>query len=135
MVDSQYRRRAGNLAQVVRQIVDLIESFDVPLKEKKASRTNDFEQRIATVLHQVTDGSFSWLFQESVAISLLNLSRDLSDVFARITIFGKVDFLAQELHREVNTIASKADDQEVITRVLAARTLVERIREQVQNVE
>jgi len=45
------------------------------------------------------------------------------------------DFLAQELHREVNTIASKADDAELVARVLEARTLVERIREQVQNVE
>ncbi len=47
----------------------------------------------------------------------------------------KLDFLAQELHREVNTIASKADDAELVARVLEARTLVERIREQVQNVE
>jgi uncharacterized protein (TIGR00255 family) len=47
----------------------------------------------------------------------------------------QLDFLAQELHREVNTIASKADDGELIARVLEARTLVERIREQVQNIE
>ena len=47
----------------------------------------------------------------------------------------QLDFLAQELHREVNTIASKSDDAELVTRVLEARTLVERIREQVQNVE
>jgi uncharacterized protein (TIGR00255 family) len=47
----------------------------------------------------------------------------------------QLDFLAQELHREVNTIASKADDGELVARVLEARTLVERIREQVQNVE
>jgi uncharacterized protein (TIGR00255 family) len=47
----------------------------------------------------------------------------------------QLDFLAQELHREVNTVASKADDREMVARVLEARTLVERLREQVQNVE
>jgi uncharacterized protein (TIGR00255 family) len=47
----------------------------------------------------------------------------------------QLDFVAQEMHREVNTIASKADDGEMVARVLEARTVVERIREQVQNVE
>jgi uncharacterized protein (TIGR00255 family) len=47
----------------------------------------------------------------------------------------QLDFLTQELHREVNTIASKADDTELAAGLLEARTLVERIREQVQNVE
>jgi uncharacterized protein (TIGR00255 family) len=47
----------------------------------------------------------------------------------------QLDFLVQEMHREVNTIASKADDQEMVARVLEARTVVERLREQAQNVE
>jgi uncharacterized protein (TIGR00255 family) len=47
----------------------------------------------------------------------------------------QLDFLLQEMHREVNTIASKADDGEMVGRVLEARTVVERLREQAQNVE
>jgi uncharacterized protein (TIGR00255 family) len=47
----------------------------------------------------------------------------------------QLDFVVQEMHREVNTIASKADDQALVERVLQARTTVERLREQVQNVE
>jgi uncharacterized protein (TIGR00255 family) len=47
----------------------------------------------------------------------------------------QLDFLLQEMHREVNTVASKADDGEMVARVLEARTLVERLREQAQNVE
>lgn len=47
----------------------------------------------------------------------------------------QLDFLLQEMHREVNTVASKADDGEMVARVLEARTVVERLREQVQNVE
>lgn len=47
----------------------------------------------------------------------------------------QLDFLVQEMHREVNTVASKADDADMVGRVLEARTVVERLREQVQNVE
>ena len=46
-----------------------------------------------------------------------------------------LDFLSQELLREVNTIASKARDTEVAARVLLMKNEVEKIREQVQNVE
>src|SRR5213080_371287 len=46
-----------------------------------------------------------------------------------------LDFLIQELNREVNTIAAKADDLEVSQAALAAKGLIEKMREQVQNLE
>jgi uncharacterized protein (TIGR00255 family) len=46
-----------------------------------------------------------------------------------------LDFLAQELAREANTIASKSLDVEVAHAVVELKTRVERLREQVQNVE
>jgi uncharacterized protein (TIGR00255 family) len=46
-----------------------------------------------------------------------------------------LDFLAQEMFRECNTVGSKANSAEVTARVIAAKTELERLREQVQNVE
>lgn len=46
-----------------------------------------------------------------------------------------LDFLCQELFREFNTIGSKANDAEVAHLVVEAKTELEKIREQVQNVE
>jgi uncharacterized protein (TIGR00255 family) len=46
-----------------------------------------------------------------------------------------LDFLAQEMFRECNTIGSKANSAEVTRHVVAAKTELERLREQVQNVE
>lgn len=46
-----------------------------------------------------------------------------------------LDFLIQELNREVNTIASKADDLELSQAALAAKGIIEKMREQVQNLE
>ena len=47
----------------------------------------------------------------------------------------KLDFLTQELFREVNTIGSKANDADITKYVVEAKTVIERIREMVQNVE
>ena len=46
----------------------------------------------------------------------------------------KLDFLLQEMNREVNTIGSKAADGEIARRVVAAKCIIEKLREQVQNV-
>lgn len=47
----------------------------------------------------------------------------------------KLDFLTQEMFREVNTIGSKANDAEIAVHVVEVKSLIERIREMVQNVE
>jgi uncharacterized protein (TIGR00255 family) len=46
-----------------------------------------------------------------------------------------LDFLCQEIHREFNTIGSKASDAGIAQHVVEAKAELEKIREQVQNVE
>lgn len=47
----------------------------------------------------------------------------------------KMDFLIQEMNRETNTIGSKANNLEITNRVVDIKTILEDIREQVQNIE
>ena len=47
----------------------------------------------------------------------------------------KMDFLIQEFNREANTIGSKAQDVEIARRVVAVKAEIEKIREQIQNIE
>ena len=47
----------------------------------------------------------------------------------------KLDFLAQELNREANTILSKSTDVEIADIGITLKTLIEKIREQIQNIE
>lgn len=47
----------------------------------------------------------------------------------------KLDFLVQEINREANTIGSKAQDVDIVKKVIAIKAEVEKIREQVQNIE
>ena len=47
----------------------------------------------------------------------------------------KMDFLVQEMNREANTIGSKAQDVEIARAVLDIKAEIEKIREQIQNIE
>lgn len=47
----------------------------------------------------------------------------------------KMDFLIQEMNRETNTIGSKANNLEITNRVVDIKTILEDIREQIQNIE
>ena len=54
---------------------------------------------------------------------------------ANIPVGRKLDFIVQEMNREVNTIASKANDREISLYVVELKSLLEKIREQIQNIE
>lgn len=47
----------------------------------------------------------------------------------------KLDFIAQEMNREANTILSKSSDMEVSDRAIELKTEIEKVREQIQNIE
>ena len=54
---------------------------------------------------------------------------------AKGEIGKKMDFLIQEMNREANTIGSKASDAEIAQRVVDLKSEIEKMREQIQNVE
>jgi uncharacterized protein (TIGR00255 family) len=47
----------------------------------------------------------------------------------------KLDFIAQEMNREANTILSKSGDLEITDKAITLKTEIEKIREQIQNIE
>ena len=47
----------------------------------------------------------------------------------------KLEFLTQEMHREINTIGSKSTDVEIARHVIEIKAAIERLREMIQNVE
>ena len=61
--------------------------------------------------------------------------RGMVDADAAEPVGKRLSFLVQEMHREANTIGSKANDAEIEHRVVAIKNEIERLREQVDNVE
>ena len=97
-------------------------------------------------------GDSNWAEDERV-IKEIALYGDRSDISEEITRFRShldrfreylrssepvgrsLDFLCQELNRELNTIGSKANDAQLAQMVVEGKTEIEKIREQIQNVE
>ncbi|MEG0564696.1 MAG: YicC/YloC family endoribonuclease [Hungatella sp.] len=58
-----------------------------------------------------------------------------SELLTGGSIGRKLDFIAQEMNREANTILSKANDLAISDRAIALKTEIEKVREQIQNIE
>jgi len=64
-----------------------------------------------------------------------HLNQAVRSLSAREPVGRSLDFLVQEMFREINTIGSKANDLAIAQQVIGIKTELERIREQVQNIE
>ena len=80
-----------------------------------------------------------WATKTDVTEELARLRVHLDELGLMLDKGGSIgrqlDFLIQEMNREVNTVGSKADDLELSQAALGAKGLLEKIREQVQNLE
>jgi uncharacterized protein (TIGR00255 family) len=80
-----------------------------------------------------------WAEKTDITEELARLRAHLAEFAALLarggTIGRTLDFLIQELNREVNTVGSKADDLEISQAVIAAKGALEKLREQAQNIE
>jgi len=72
---------------------------------------------------------------EEIARLRMHVEQFREGVAAKEPAGRKLDFIAQEMLREANTIASKANDTRIARAVVEIKTAVDRIKEQVQNVE
>ncbi len=80
-----------------------------------------------------------WAERSDISEELARLRAHLDQFSALLDEGGAVgrtlDFLIQEINREVNTVGSKADDLQISQAVIAAKSTLEKLREQVQNLE
>jgi len=90
------------------------------------------EGRLATEIAALAE-------RADITEELARLRAHLGELRARIdeggTVGRPLDFLIQEINREINTVGSKADDLEISQAVIGAKATLEKIREQVQNIE
>ena len=114
-----------------------IKSYPAKLEQRIKQLLSDFdvettEQRILTE---------AAIFADKAAIDeeLVRLDSHFKAldeiVHSDETAGRKLDFLVQEINREINTIGSKAGNSEIAHRVVEMKTELEKIREQIQNIE
>ena len=109
-------------------------------------RAERFRDRVRATLSEVPvdEGRMMtevavWAHKSDITEELGRLQAHLEEFASRLDKGGPVgrplDFLIQELQREVNTVAAKADDLELGQTALTAKAILEKMREQVQNLE
>ena len=110
----------ANLSRLHERLRSLLEGMEIdPLR---------FQQEIA-FLAERTD------ITEEIVRAESHLAQFSSLLEGNEPVGRKMDFLLQEIHREVNTVSSKANDAEISQRVVEMKSELEKIREQVQNIE
>lgn len=114
---------------------DTVEVYRDKLYQRIKDLTNDIsldENRLMTEVAIIADKS-------SIDEELVRLKSHILEfkksIDANVASGKKLDFIIQEMNREINTIGSKAAELSIINNVVNIKTEIEKIREQVQNIE
>jgi uncharacterized protein (TIGR00255 family) len=111
-----------------------------------AHKEERLRERLRSLLHDTPIDDARLLSEAAIWADKADITEELARLRAHLAEFTllldkggslgrQLDFLLQELNREVNTVGSKADDLEMSQAALGAKAALEKIREQVQNLE
>lgn len=129
--------------RLIGDMVDTIEARSpMVVEEYRTKLKNRLEELIeATELDENRFNAEVVLFADrsSITEEIVRLKSHLDQLEEilkqKVSIGRKLDFLVQEMNREANTIGSKANDLGIINLVVDIKSEIEKIREQVQNIE
>jgi uncharacterized protein (TIGR00255 family) len=134
-IDNRLTAISALTAQMTERAPVVIEAYRSRLEKRLAELTLDVmadPARIATEVALFADRSN--IDEELTRLqSHLSQARDL--LKSKESIGRRFDFLLQELNRESNTIGSKANDLALSNIVIEVKSELEKIREQIQNIE
>lgn len=122
---NQITKYSGNLVE------EYIKKLEVRVNELLKTSVVD-ENRIAQEIVIFSDKSS---IEEEITRLKSHIIQFLNLINQSSPIGKKMDFLVQEMNREVNTIGSKANCLEITNLVIEIKTELENIREQIQNIE
>ncbi|MBR5826557.1 MAG: YicC family protein [Clostridia bacterium] len=125
----------SNVAFIETRSPQTVSEYNAKLIERMRSVLEDVnvdEQRLLTEAAIYAD-------KVAVAEETVRLRSHISQMYEFMSsteaIGRKMDFLVQEFNREANTIGSKAQDVEIARKVIDIKAEIEKIREQIQNIE
>ncbi|MEW6377527.1 MAG: YicC/YloC family endoribonuclease [Thermodesulfobacteriota bacterium] len=149
-MDQMKRSEGESLVKDLQQRLERIAHELEVIKQQFPSSLNTYWNRLHERIRSILGGTEvdPSRFQQEVAFlaERTDITEEIVRVESHLAQFAnllrgeepvgrKMDFLLQEIHREVNTISAKANDAEISQRVVEMKGELEKIREQVQNIE
>ena len=135
------------LVEKLSSIMEFIKEIDKVLPDRSRHLKKNFKTALDKIINEQNQVDENRLEQE---IALLVIKQDIQEELDRLKVHivsmqdlvnsskvvgKKLDFLSQELNREVNTVCSKSQYSDLTKLGIEMKTLVDQFREQVQNVE
>lgn len=133
------KEKSERIQALTEKIEDLsanvVKEYAVKLKERMKELLGEFEADEGRILTEVGILADRVCINEEI-VRLKSHFVELDEILAQNEPVGrKLDFLVQELNRETNTIGSKANDKDITKLVVEMKSEIEKLREQIQNVE
>ena len=143
-------REGARLGEDIRSKLDELEAGRLTVAARSPETVKEYHARLLQKLREVLEGTGvdesrilteAAVYADKVAVDeeLVRLDSHIRQFRELLEAGGalgrKLDFLIQELNREVNTIGSKCSDLEITRTVLGMKSCIEKIREQAQNIE
>ena len=131
--------KLGNLEEMVGYIEErspqIVKEYREKLEEKTRELLADTQIEEGRIAAEVILFADKICTDEEVVRLKSHISHMRNTLEEKEGIGRKLDFIAQEMNREANTILSKANDIEVSDCAISLKTEIEKIREQIQNIE
>lgn len=133
---------ADDISRMVEDLMEIVGKVEEKSEDVKEREISRIKERISAMISGIEDERLV----SELGIQKLDISEEISRLklylaemkeilLSKDSIGRRIDFLAQEVMREVNTISSKSPDYEIRMAVVRMKERVERIREQAQNLE
>jgi uncharacterized protein (TIGR00255 family) len=125
--------------EILEKIARMHESLLKNLRERTKDRVKNLHGMDGFDPHRLEQEVVLWISRADFQEELDRIRHHL-ETFDKLTesdgeVGRKLEFLVQELHREVNTLGSKCPDASVTPLIIELKSCIERIREQIQNIE
>ncbi len=136
----------NNLLSCLEELANTVALID----GRKSLVTVEYAERLRQRLAELLAGSDIDEARFNTEIAMMADRSDISEEIVRLqthigqfrqaaredgAVGRKLDFMVQEMNRELNTIGSKSSDMTITNAVIAGKSVIEKIREQVQNIE
>ncbi len=137
------------LQQDIRSHIEKIQSTVEALRQYAPTVTLQYANRLKKRIQEYVDlqlDEMRIVTEVAIFADKADINEELTRLDSHIVQFNrflndqepvgrKLDFLVQEMNRETNTIGSKANDAKIAAEVVELKSLIEKIKEQIQNIE
>ncbi len=113
----------------------IITAYRERLREKVTEMLGDSHLDESRIMQEVVIYSDKICIDEELVRLHSHIRATKDALLSEDSVGRKLDFLAQEMNREANTILSKSDDVISADKAIELKTMIEKIREQIQNIE